>query len=50
MDLRSPWTRAAFFLSGNIYLNDASPLAELRRGNITAVRRAAQSYGDHGAA
>lgn len=50
LDLHSPWTRAAFLLGGNIYPNGASPLGELRRGNIATVRRAAQSSGDHAAA
>ena len=42
--------RAAFFLSGDPRLNGATPLEELRRGNIEAVRRAASAYGEHGAA
>lgn len=45
-----PWMRAAFFLSGDPRLNGATPLEELRRGNIEAVRRAASAYGEHGAA
>jgi hypothetical protein len=43
------WTKAGFFLGGNLYLDGESPLAELRRGNVAAVRRAASMYGEHGA-
>jgi hypothetical protein len=48
LDVRNPWQQAAFFLAKNVYLNGASPLAELRRGNVAAVRRAAEAYGEHG--
>jgi hypothetical protein len=50
LQVRSPWMRAAFFLGRNVYLDGASPLGELRRGRVAAVRRAAQAYGEHGAA
>jgi hypothetical protein len=50
LDTHNPWQQAAFFLAKNVYLNSASPLAELRRGNVAAVRRAAEAYGEHGAA
>jgi hypothetical protein len=43
------WTRAAFFLGGNTYLDGKRPLDELRLGNIAAVRRAASALGQHGA-
>jgi hypothetical protein len=46
----NPWACAAFFLAKNLYLDSASPLAELRRGHIADVMRAAQAYGEHGAA
>lgn len=45
-----PWTQAAFFLSGNLYLDGESPLSALRRGHVSAVRRAAQAHGEEGAA
>lgn len=44
-----PWTQAGFFLNGSLDLDGAAPLGELRRGNIAAVRRAAQRYGEQGA-
>jgi hypothetical protein len=46
----NPWARAAFFLAKNVYLDGESPLAELRRGHRADVMRAAQAYGEHGAA
>jgi hypothetical protein len=49
LDTGSPWVRAAFFLSPNTYLDGRTPLAELRRGHVDAVIRAARSYGEHGA-
>ncbi len=50
-DLRDhdPWARVGFFLNGNHYLDGASPLTELRRGNVAAVQRAARNYGEQGA-
>ncbi len=50
-DLRnlSPWTQLQFFLNSNLRLDGASPLAELRRGNVADVRRAARNYGEQGA-
>ncbi len=45
-----PWMQAAFFVSGDPRLGGATPLEELRRGNVEAVRRAARGYGEHGAA
>jgi hypothetical protein len=49
LDIPNPWARAAFFLAKNVYLAGASPLAELRRGQVADVVRAAQAYGEHGA-
>jgi hypothetical protein len=51
-DLRDhdPWMQAHFFLSGDIRLNHETPLAELRRGHIEAVRRAARAHGEQCAA
>jgi putative AbiEi antitoxin of type IV toxin-antitoxin system len=50
LSVRDPWMQAAFFLSGDPRLDGATPLDELRRGNVDAVRRAAGGYGEHGAA
>lgn len=46
----SPWMRASFMLSPNTRLNDQSPLAVLKRGEIARVVAAAKAYGEHGAA
>ncbi len=48
--IRDSWTKAAFFLGENTYLDGETPLVELRRGNVAAVRRAASAFGEHGAA
>jgi hypothetical protein len=50
LSVRDPWMQAAFFVSGDPRLGGATPLDELRRGNIGAVRRAARGFGEHGAA
>lgn len=50
LSVHDPWMRAAFFLSGDPRLEGTTPLDELRRGNVDAVRRAAAGYGEHGAA
>jgi hypothetical protein len=50
LTVRDPWVQAAFFVSGDPRLNGATPLDELRRGNVDAVQRAARGYGEHGAA
>jgi biotin operon repressor len=50
LSVRDPWMQAAFFVSGDPRLDGATPLDELRRGNIEAVQRAARGYGAHGAA
>jgi hypothetical protein len=44
------WMQAAFMLSGDARLGGETPLAELRRGHVEAVRRAARAYGEQGAA
>jgi hypothetical protein len=49
LQVENPWMRAAFFLSGNMRLDGASPLAQLRRGNREEVVLAAAAYGEHGA-
>ncbi len=49
LTVRGPWTQAAFFLGGNLYLDGETPLAELRRRNVAAASRAASAYGEHGA-
>ena len=41
LSVHDPWMRAAFFLSGDPRLDGATPLEELRRGNVDAVQRAA---------
>ena len=43
------WTLLAFFINGTDYLDGASPLEELRAGNLESVLRAARAYGKHGA-
>lgn len=45
-----PWAQARFFLSGNARLGGARPLDELRKGKLEVVRRAAQAFGEQGAA
>lgn len=45
-----PWSQAAFMLSPNRWLDDESPLARLRRGDVGAVRQAAITYGEQIAA
>ncbi|MSP61913.1 MAG: hypothetical protein EXR72_16585 [Myxococcales bacterium] len=47
---RDPWARMGFFLTGDHRLGGRTPLAALRAGEVAAVRRAARSYGEHGAA
>ncbi len=44
------WMQARFFVNTNLRLGDARPLDEIRRGNVEAVLRAAEEYGEHGAA
>jgi hypothetical protein len=45
-----PWTQAAFILSPNTWLEDETPLDELRRGHVDRVREAASVYGEQIAA
>ena len=45
-----PWTQAAFMLTPNTWLDDETPLDELRRGHIDRVREAASAYGEQVAA
>ena len=45
-----PWTQLAFVLNPNTWLDDETPLAVLRRGEIDRVREAAAAYGEHVAA
>jgi hypothetical protein len=44
--VRSPWSQAAFFFSGDIRLDWRTPLEMLLRGEIEAVTRAASAYGE----
>lgn len=46
----SPWGQLGFFLATNAWLDDRSPLAALRAGDLDAVLRAADLHGDHVAA
>lgn len=45
-----PWMQLAFMLNGNARLDDEAPLTLLRRGVIVPVVRAAEAFGEHGAA
>jgi hypothetical protein len=45
-----PWMQAGFFLNPNAFLQDESPLSELRRGNVDRVLAAAGVYGEQVAA
>ena len=44
--VRSPWSQAAFFFSGDIRLDWRTPLEVLLRGEFEEVRRAAAAYGE----
>jgi hypothetical protein len=44
LGVNSPWSRVAFFLSGDLRLDGQTPLAILMQGDIDAVRDAA-AYG-----
>lgn len=46
----SPWTTAGFLLSRNARLGERRPVDLLRRGELDDIVRAAQAYGEHGAA
>ncbi|CAN5760131.1 hypothetical protein BH23CHL2_BH23CHL2_06920 [soil metagenome] len=45
-----PWMQLSFMLNSNDHLNDRSPLEVLRDGELEPVRRAAQMFGEQGAA
>jgi hypothetical protein len=45
-----PWTFTAFMVSPNARLDSETPLTSLRRGAVQDVIRAAEAYGEHGAA
>jgi hypothetical protein len=45
-----PWMQLVFMLTPDMWLDEETPLAELRRGQIDRVRRAASMLGEHGAA
>ena len=50
LDGHDPWMQAAFFLGNNPRLNNKRPLDVLQSGALTAVLKAAEAYGEHGAA
>jgi hypothetical protein len=45
-----PWMQAAFFLGSNPRLKGKSPLETLKAGQLSIVLKAAEAYGEHGAA
>jgi hypothetical protein len=45
-----PWMQAAFFLGSNPRLKGKSPLEMLKAGQLSVVLKAAEAYGEHGAA
>ncbi len=45
-----PWMQSIFFANGNDRLNGRTPLDALRQGKTEAVVRAAEAYGEQGAA
>jgi hypothetical protein len=45
-----PWMQFAFFINPNDRLEGKTPLDRLRAGELEPVLRAAESYGEHGAA
>lgn len=51
-DLRNhdPLMQVIFMLTPDLRLDSETPLTELRQGHVEAVRRAAQTYGEQGAA
>ena len=48
--VENPWTKLSFFLTGDPRLGGRTPIDALRAEEVEAVRRAAASYGEHGAA
>ena len=47
---RDPWSQLIFFLAPDRLLNNRSPLQALRGGDLAAVVRAAEGYGEQGLA
>lgn len=47
---QSPWTIMAFLLSRNVRLGSRRPLDLLRKGRVEPILKAAEAYGEHGAA
>jgi hypothetical protein len=45
-----PWMQSIFFANSNERLNGKTPLEALRQGDLESVFRAAESYGEQGAA
>lgn len=45
-----PWTALMFLKTGDIHLEGATPLERLQAGDVKAVVRAAECYGEHTAA
>ncbi|WNN92244.1 hypothetical protein [Gloeocapsopsis dulcis] len=50
LQVRDPWMQTAFMLNGNLRLDGMSPLEALRQGKSEQVEKAAQTYGEQGAA
>ncbi len=50
LQVRDPWMQTAFMLNGNLRLDGMSPLEALRQGKLEEVGKAAQTYGEQGAA
>lgn len=50
LDEHPPWARLRFFVSGNHRLGGERPLDTLRRGHLQRVIKAAEAFGEHGAA
>lgn len=42
------WMQTIFWLTPNQYLEGETPLARMHQGEVTAVVRAAQQYGEQG--
>ncbi len=50
LNAHDPWMQLMFFANGNRRLEGATPLEALRQGKLDSVIRAAESYGEQGAA
>lgn len=48
--IEEPWMRVNFMLTGDARLSGQRPIDALREGRIADVIKAAQAYGEHGAA